>query len=155
MATTGQHLQEIGGFRAIVNCLADDYQLGHRIARAGHRIVLSSVSVECLSAPMSWSAVWKHQMRWARTIRVSQPLPYFFSILSNPIFWPLLWLALAPSPWSVGLTAGALLVRILMAQSLQTRLKQKTGHWRYWWLVPIKDLLQVAIWAGAFMGNTI
>ena len=32
---------------------------------------------------MGWSAVWKHQLRWARTIRVCQPVPYFFSLLSN------------------------------------------------------------------------
>jgi len=36
---------------------------------------------------MTWRAVWKHQLRWARTIRVCQPLPYFFSILSNAGFW--------------------------------------------------------------------
>ncbi len=36
---------------------------------------------------MNWRDVWKHQLRWARTIRVCQPLPYFFSILSNAGFW--------------------------------------------------------------------
>jgi len=155
MVTTRQHLQQLGGFAPFVNCLADDYQLGHRIARAGHQIVLATVPVECFSAPMSWSAVWKHQIRWARTIRVSQPVPYFFSILSNPTFWPLLWLTIAPTSTSALFAFVALLTRILMASNCQTRLTRKKSHLGYWWLVPVKDLLQVAIWATAFLGNTI
>ncbi len=85
-------LTEIGGFQSLADCLADDYQLGHRIAEKGHRIALCPVVVECWDAPMNWRDVWQHQLRWARTIRVCQPLPYFFSILSNATFWPLLWL---------------------------------------------------------------
>ena len=46
---------------------------------------------------MNWAQVWKHQLRWARTIRVCQPLPYFFSVLANATVWPLLWLLLKPS----------------------------------------------------------
>ena len=75
MATRRQQLREIGGFAALVDCLADDYQLGNRIARRGYPIALSPVVVECWSAPMGWAAVWKHQLRWARTIRVCQPRP--------------------------------------------------------------------------------
>src|ERR1035437_635368 len=85
MATRRRQLEEIGGFAPLVDCLADDYQLGNRIARRGHPIALSPVVVECWSAPMGWAAVWKHQLRWARTIRVCQPAPYFFSLLSNEI----------------------------------------------------------------------
>ena len=97
MATRRQHLQEIGGFAGLVDCLADDYQLGNRIARRGHSIALSPVVVECWSAPMGWAEVWKHQLRWARTIRVCQPAPYFFSLLSNATLWPLLWLIVKPA----------------------------------------------------------
>jgi ceramide glucosyltransferase len=155
MATTRRHLREIGGFRAIVNCLADDYQLGNRIARAGHRILLATVPVECFSGPMGWAAVWRHQMRWARTIRVSQPVPYFFSILSNPTLWPLVWAVVVRTPLSASFLAVALLLRIVTALVLEGRLTRKSGHYIYGWLVPVKDLLQATIWAGAFMGNTI
>jgi len=47
MLTRRRHLAEIGGFNSLINCLADDYQLGNRIARHGHRIVLSPIVVEC------------------------------------------------------------------------------------------------------------
>jgi ceramide glucosyltransferase len=77
MATRRKQLAEIGGFRALMDCLADDYQLGRRIAARGYRMELCPVVVDCWSAPMTWHEVWRHQLRWARTIRVCQPLPYF------------------------------------------------------------------------------
>src|SRR5207247_5039543 len=89
------------GYQALVDYLADDYQLRNRIARGGTRIVLSPVVVECREMPRNWSEIWRHQLRWARTIRVCQPLPYFFSILGNATLWPLLW-------WLVGLSSAGI-----------------------------------------------
>ena len=159
MLTRRKLLEEIGGFAALVNCLADDYQLGHRIAQRGHRIALCPVVVECWDAPMNWCDVWKHQLRWARTIRVCRPLPYFFSILSNATLWPLLWL-IASLVWSKTLCAPliavvCLLIRIVLAQNLQRRFMQSRDNIAPPWLAPVKDLQQAAIWAGAFLGNTV
>ncbi|MGO8836462.1 MAG: glycosyltransferase [Limisphaerales bacterium] len=159
MLTRRKVLAEIGGFTALADCLADDYQLGHRIARNGHTIALCPVVVECWNPPMNWSAVWKHQLRWARTIRVCQPGPYFFSILSNATLWPLLWLiaSLARSQtFCLTLIAAAcLLGRVMLAQSLQRRFVQTRDALAPLWLVPVKDLLQAAVWVGAFLGNTV
>ena len=159
MLTRRKLLEEIGGFAALVNCLADDYQLGHRIAQRGHRIALCPVVVECWDAPMNWCDVWKHQLRWARTIRVCQPVPYFFSILSNATLWPLLWL-IASLVWSKTLCApliavGCLFIRMVLAQNLQRRFMQSRDNIAPPWLAPVKDLQQAAIWAGAFLGNTV
>ena len=155
MATRRQQLTEIGGFGALANCLADDYQLGHRIARRGYRIALSTVAVECWSSPMTWPAVWKHQLRWARTIRVCQPVAYFFSILSNATLWPLVWLLVHPSPLVLVVCLACWLVRILAVIDLQQRLTRSREHLVFCWLALIKDLLQVAIWMLAFAGNRI
>ncbi len=152
-------LSEIGGFGALADCLADDYQLGQRIAKKGQRIALCPVVVECWDMPMNWSEVWKHQLRWSRTIRVCQPLPYFFSILSNATFWPLLWLVvslISPATLCAPLAAAAcLLIRICLAQNLQRRFTPERSLISPPWLVPVKDLLQVAIWSGAFTGSTV
>ena len=155
MATRRKQLDEIGGFAALVDCLADDYQLGNRIARKGYRIALSTVVVECWSPPMTWSEVWKHQLRWARTIRVCQPAPYFFSILSNATFWPLLWLLVNSSPLVVGVCIVCWTARILAATDLQWRLTRSRNHVAFCWLAWLKDLLQVLIWMLAFAGNRI
>src|SRR5207244_3557069 len=182
---------EIGGFAALVDCLADDYQLGHRLARRGYRVAISPVVVECWSAPMGWMAVWKHQLRWARTIRVCQPVPYFFSILNNATLWPLLWLVAQPAWLSFSFFVGCLLCRVASALHLQSRLlagphlafhppsslsvhppsslthsASRTGSGLAssfvlrpssfpCWLVPVKDLLQAALWLLAFLGNRI
>ena len=152
-------LAEIGGFKSLADCLADDYQLGNRIFKNGHRIALCPVVVECWDAPMNWTQVWKHQLRWARTIRACQPLPYFFSILSNATFWPLLWLFIslaAAKTFCAPLTAIAfLLIRICLAQNLQRRFTPERKLVSPFWLVPVKDLLQAALWLCAFAGNTV
>ena len=179
MGIRKEQLQEIGGFGSLVNCLADDYQLGNRIARKGYGIQIATVPVECWSEPMDWRDVWKHQLRWARTIRVSQPVPYFFSILSNATLWPLLWLAVKPSPASAVFVALCLYFRMLIAVDLQRRLLQpemntdeelleraekaqrsgqeETESKILWsaWMAPVKDLLQTAIWFLSFMGNRV
>jgi ceramide glucosyltransferase len=152
-------LVESGGFTALANCLADDYQLGHRIAQKGHGIALCPVVVECWDAPMDWCDVWRRQLRWARTIRVCRPLPYFFSILSNATLWPLLWFIASLvllKTFCAPLTAIAcLLIRLGLAQNLQRRFLQSRSDITPFWLVPMKDLLQTIIWAGAFLGNTV
>ncbi|HEU6449063.1 MAG TPA: glycosyltransferase [Verrucomicrobiae bacterium] len=176
MLTRRKILGEIGGFKSLVNCLADDYQLGNRIAKKGYRIEICPVVVECWDSPMNWRDVWRHQLRWARTIRSCQPLPYFFSILSNATFWSLVWLVWSLSRLTVktrALDGGAgwvistalpcgvtvaiffCLARIFIAYDLQKRF---TANWKLvspFWLVPVKDLFQAAIWFFAFAGNTV
>ncbi|HEY1719283.1 MAG TPA: glycosyltransferase [Verrucomicrobiae bacterium] len=152
-------LDEIGGFAPLANCLADDYLLGNRIFKNGHHIALCPVVVECWDAPTNWKQVWKHQLRWARTIRVCQPLPYFFSILSNATLWPLLWLVVSlasEKTFCAPLTAIVfLLMRIVLAQNLQRQFTPERKLVSPFWLVPVKDLLQVALWMNAFAGHTV
>ena len=160
MLTRRSALADIGGFTALADCLADDYQLGRRLAEKGHRIALGSVVVECWDKPMNWQDVWKHQLRWARTIRVCQPLPYFMSILANATLWPLLWLVIAwhfndYTPAVAIAAVGCILGRILMAWHLQRRFTPDRKLVAPHWLVPVKDLLHFAVWFNAFLGNTV
>jgi ceramide glucosyltransferase len=155
MAFRRTQLAAIGGFQALINCLADDYQLGNRIAHSGFKIALAHNVVECWSGPMNWMAVWKHQLRWARTIRVCQPLPYFFSILSNPSFWPLLWVGMKPYPLPIAFALVCLALRVIGSADLQRRLTRRTVPVAFCLLPILKDLLQVGLWFLAFAGNRI
>jgi ceramide glucosyltransferase len=155
MAVRRQALEAIGGFKALVEYLADDFQLGHQIAQRGHRLALCPAVVDCCEPPLGGRAVWQHQLRWARTIRVCRPLPYALSILSNATLWPLLWLAAQPQgPARYG-TALCLAVRLLTAADSQRRLTQSLAHLPWLWLAPVKDLLQFILWALAFLGNRV
>ena len=177
MATRRAELAKIGGLGALLDYLADDYQLGHLIAKDA-RIVLSPVVVECRSSPLNWKEVWRHQLRWARTIRACQPLPYFFSLLGNAMLWPLLLLlfgdqteilwplwpdSLVPSnapiieiyvPWTLLVFGGCLVARMARAFYCARKLTNEFNL-DCLWLAPIKDLFQIPIWALAFLGNRI
>jgi ceramide glucosyltransferase len=154
MITRSEQLEKIGGFESLLDYLADDYQLGRKIAATGARIELSSVVVECWDKPMNFADVWRHQLRWARTIRASQPVPYFFSILSNTLLWSASLAVSGRFAFAPLFVFGTVLAaRILVALALQRRLTGKgAGNW---WLVPLKDLLQMGIWAAAFLGRTV
>lgn len=175
MALRRESLERLGGFAALVNHLADDYELGRRLTtapmgrtaasvppepggRAGTtrpRIELCPTTVACRESPRGWRAVWRHQLRWNRTIRYCQPLPYAFSLVSNPTLWPLLWLAVSGGPAAWTALGGCLLCRLTMAAHCQWRLTRSWRHLRWLWLAPVKDLLQAALWALALTGNTV
>ena len=147
-------LARSGGLEPIADFIADDYQLGHQIARNGARIALCPVVVECRSGPMSWREVWRHQLRWARTIRVCQPGPYFLSILSNATLWPLAWWATQPS-WRAGTAAAVCLFARMATAFVHERKLTRRADLHSLWLAPAKDLLQVGIWALAFLGRHV
>jgi ceramide glucosyltransferase len=155
MTLPAAQLRAIGGFAALADYLADDYQLGRQVARQQKRIELATVVAECWEAPMNWRQVWTHQARWARTIRVCQPWPYFLSILNNATLWPLLWLAVARSPAALALCGGCVLFRIGTALHQQSRLLQSPARLTYAWMPPVKDMLDVLVWAGAFCSHHI
>lgn len=147
-------LEEIGGFEALVEFLADDYELGQRIAQGGAQVALAPVVVDCRTGPAGFSEVWVHQLRWARTIRVCQPGPYFLSILGNATLWPVLLVLAAHSALVTSLAATALAWR--MAQGFLME-RKFTGRGRIdsFWMALVKDILQVGLWAAAFTGRQV
>ena len=148
MVVTRSELTKIGGFRAIVAYLADDFQLGNR---ATGKVALCPVVVECRASVMTWRQVWTHQLRWARTIRACQPIPFFFSILSNPTLWPLAW-ATATGAW---FPAGAmLLLRCIGGAWLERKLTRRF-HAYSMILAPLSDFLRAVFWLLSFAGNRI
>jgi ceramide glucosyltransferase len=147
-------LVAIGGFQQLVDHVADDYQLGNRIRRQGARVVVSPMVVECRTGPISFGEVWTHQLRWARTIRVCQPGPFFCSVIGNASLWPLLWAATRPG-WPSFAGAGlCLAIRWTAGVYLEGKMTGRqnvfTGG-----VAILKDLLQFAIWAMAFASRKV
>jgi len=174
MITRLEHVDALNGFADLADYLADDYQLGNHVAKSGARVELASVVVECWHPSASWRHVWDHQLRWARTIRISQPWPYFFSVLSNVSLWVVLAAAMTGShivyrvapgyPWHVDpkWLLGSLLLlvfglgaRVGGAKELAERLTRKPFPWRLSGAVIVKDSLQFGIWIAAFCGNKV
>ena len=156
MACRREALEAIGGFPALVNYLADDYQLGNKIHRAGYRLELSGYFVESIMKRERLAGILSRQLRWCRTMRASRPGGYFASGITQPFAGVLAALLLARfSPvgwWAVlllYLVRGAL-VTIYSRWYVQDRLLP-----RYLWLLPLRDLLAFATWALAFLGNRV
>jgi len=151
MAVRREAFEKIGGFKSLLNQIADDYQLGRRLADNGGKIELANIVVECRESPKNFVEVWKHQLRWARTIRVCQPGPYFASILSNLTVWTLAFVAV--SGWTPAV--GFLTIRIVTAVHNDERLTLREMGWLESVFAPLKDLLQFVVWLCAFTGNSV
>ncbi|MGB9602281.1 MAG: glycosyltransferase [Limisphaerales bacterium] len=148
-------LEKIGGFKAVVDKLADDYWLGRLISENGYEVELSPIVVECFHPPTYWRDTFAHQLRWGRTIRVCEPIRYFFSILSNLTLWAVLCLIANPSPYGIGFFALAIFTRCSTGAIYQKRLTQSSGKFYQVIMPPIKDLIHFIIWVLSFAGNTV
>jgi ceramide glucosyltransferase len=148
MAFRAEHLQKIGGFAAIADYLADDYQLGARIHGLGLQIVFADTVVETNLGDGSWSDVWKHQVRWSRTIRVSRGSGYRGAIITHATFWCLV-AALAGEGW---IALGCLTMR-MVAGLITARHVLKVDA--PWWLMPVRDLWGFAVWCAGLFGSTV
>src|SRR5262249_49206211 len=99
LAMSRTALEKVGGFQPVVDFLADDYELGKRIADAGFKVELSNEVVETSIPPYPFHDFWRHQLRWARTMRISRPWGYRGLALSYGLPWAILLAFIAPGNW--------------------------------------------------------
>lgn len=144
-------LDGIGGFAAISDYLADDYQLGRRIHQLGRKNILSHVVVSTRMHAGSWRGAWQHQLRWARTIRLSRGGGY----AGLPITFAMLWV-LAAAAGGLWWTALALLaIRLAMAITSGWFVLRSSDVWKYFYVIPLRDLSGLAVWAAGLFGRTV
>ncbi len=149
MAFRANDLEAIGGFAAIRDYLADDYQLGARIAALGKRVAMCDSVVVTNLGSGSWRDIWKHQVRWSRTIRVSRPAGYFGYLVTQATFWCAL--AAITGYWKIALAGEA--IRLLAA--LAAMWATGNGLLYRLALVPLRDLFGFAVWCGGIVGSTV
>jgi ceramide glucosyltransferase len=151
MAFRADDLRAIGGFAAVADYLADDYQLGRRITAFGKRIEFAPAIVETALGAGSWGDVWRHQVRWSRTIRVSRSSGYYGYVVTHATLWALV--AFAAGQW----WAGALALASRMAAGLAVG-RGVLGDRRVspdCWMIPFRDLFGFAVWVGGLFGDTV
>lgn len=155
MAVRREALEKIGGFPVLVEYLADDYQLGNRVAHAGYRLELSGYVVESIMKREPLAAVLSRQVRWCRTMRVSRPAGYCASGITQPAIASAV--ALMAGGVETGLAAVAVLyaVRGVTGTVFSRRYLRDRLLPRYLWLLPLRDLLAAGTWIMAFIGNTV
>ncbi len=152
LALRKSDLVAIGGFEAIVDHLADDYELGQRISQR-KRVRLSRTVVETHLAAYDLKGFVAHQLRWARTIRASRPAGYAGMLFTFTLPWAVT--ALLASRRMGWLLFGlALLSRSALAY-VGSRLVLREKQQASLLLLPLRDLVAMAVWVGGWFGNSI
>ncbi len=149
-------LVKIGGFSAVADYLADDFLLGNYTAAAGYEVVLSDYVVEHVAGPDTLLTMLKHQLRWGRSTRISRPWGYRGLILTYGTATALLaLLAWQGSVFAWWLLAVTLFIRALPAFVVGVIGLQDYALGKWFWLVPLRDLLTFGIWVVSFVGDEI
>jgi ceramide glucosyltransferase len=156
LALRKRDLEAIGGFEAIADYLADDYELGRRIADRKLKVRLSESVVETYLPAYNAAGFISHQLRWARTIRASRPGGYAGLLFTFTLPWAILTVILAQGEsWAWGLLAAALAVRGAMALVTARLALSDRKFMRSIWLLPLRDFLAVFLWLGGLTGRKI
>jgi ceramide glucosyltransferase len=151
LAFRAADLQQTGGFEALADYLADDYQLAKRITGLGKRALLSTYVVETSLGDATWRGIWLHQLRWARTIRLTKGAGY----LGLPITHAGLW---ATAAIAMGAFIPAVLLfalRILAALLSGAFVLRSPFAASFCWLSPLWDLYSFSVWLASYAGKTV
>ena len=154
MALRRDILERIGGFPALVNHLADDNVLGRLVQGLGLRVRLADTVPATTVPETNFAALWRHELRWARTIRTLVPSQFAASVLQYPLVWAAL--AVLPAggaPWSLAWFAAAWAVRALCARRVDRALG--LANRTPLWLLPLRELMSVAVMAASYAGRRV
>jgi ceramide glucosyltransferase len=149
-------LEKIGGFTSFADHLADDYELGRRIAGLGLNVKLSEVVVETYLPSYTVREFFAHQLRWARGVRDARAGGYIGLVFTFGILWALL--AVAASHWALwawSALAVTLLLRAAVALVVGLNVLKDRQVLKYMWLVPLRDLVAVGVWVVSLGGHDV
>jgi ceramide glucosyltransferase len=156
LAVSRPALDAIGGFAPLVDSLADDYELGHRIAQAGFAVVLSREIVDTSVPAYTLSGYLAHQLRWARAIRDSRKAGYLGLIFTFGLPWAIFnAVASGFAIESLALLSLACLARVTVALAVGVGILGDRQVLRDLWLLPVRDLAALGVWVWSFAGNTV
>jgi ceramide glucosyltransferase len=159
MATSKKHLAEIGGWKEMANYHSDDFELGKRIARCGHRVELMAAPVSMVFPKETLAKYFSRELRWSIGLRSVRPLGYWGLAFTHGLPWALLAAAAAASINSTALGITYLFSYLI----LRVGLTWTVGNWgiadrkliRILWLVPLHDAINFVIWLLGFFSSKI
>ncbi len=156
LATTKSALAAIGGFEALCDQLADDYELGARLYRAGYRVELVNEIVATSIPAYTWRGFADHQLRWSRSTRDSRRAGYLGLLFTYVLPWALFTVVASGGALpSLSLLSLALLVRLAVALAVGVGLLRDPQVLRDLFLLPFRDLVGLFFWAWSYAGDTV
>jgi ceramide glucosyltransferase len=156
LAVRREALEKAGGLMPLVDHLADDYELGARVAQAGYRVEVSAEVVETSVPAYGWRGFFDHQLRWLRTVRCSRPGGYVGLMATHGLGWAFLnVLASGLSPVSLWLLGLSFFLRLAQAMTVGTAVLDDHEVLANLWLLPFRDAIAMGLWVAGFAGDTI
>jgi ceramide glucosyltransferase len=156
LAMSRAALAKAGGLEPLVESLADDYEMGARIAAAGYRVELSAEVVETAVPAYGFRGFWDHQIRWARTVRDSRKLGYIGLGTTYALPWAVMaCVASGFELWSFSLLSVVLLARVAVALAVGVGVLRDEQVLRDLWLLPLRDFFGLLFWMWSFAGDTV
>jgi ceramide glucosyltransferase len=152
LALSRDTLDAIGGLEAIADQLADDHALGAAVRRTGRPIVLAPILADNVMLEPSFGALFRHELRWARTVRLVAPAGYAGSAITHPLALAVVALLLHPVLWSVYGLVAAFVVRTATVW-LGDRVLGLPPTPIY--LIPLRDGLSFAVFVASFFARTV
>ena len=154
MAIRAETLTQIGGLEALANYLADDQVLGRLVLATGQKIVLAPAVPATTVSEQGLNALFRHELRWARTIRALVPVAYMGTIFQMPLFWATLAMIFSAfGIWSILTFMAVLGVRAVTAWRIEAALgitlRQNI------WVFLLRDFFSTLIYIASFMGNRV
>jgi ceramide glucosyltransferase len=159
MVVRRECLEEAGGFRALGPYHADDFMLGNMIAAGGHRVVLSTHTIDHHVLNSSFFPSVLHQIRWMKSTRFSRPkghlgtaltfsMPYglLAAVIAIGLHRPLLGGLLLLWSWASRVALGAIVGRLVV---------EEPRVWRSALLYPLRDLLGSCYWVASYVSNQV
>jgi ceramide glucosyltransferase len=151
-----QALDDIGGFEAIEDRLADDYLLGKLLGQSGHGVAIAPEVIDHKLETRSFTDLAARQRRWNVCLRTLRPWGYAgLALTQGTLASLLLLLATGGSPVGWAVAGCSLAVRLAAAWFFGARLLDDRTFARNLWLVPLRDLLSTGLWLRSFFGHTV
>jgi ceramide glucosyltransferase len=156
LALSRAALAAAGGLEPLVDSLADDYEMGARIAQAGYKVELCSEVVETAVPAYDFRGFCEHQIRWARTLRDARRWGYLGLGITYCIPWAVLnCVASGFALWSFTLLSLVVLARVAVALAVGVGVLGDAQVLRDIWLLPLRDCFGLGFWAWSYASDTI
>lgn len=142
-------LDAIGGFAAFADILADDHAIGQAVEALGMRVAVPPLLPTHAHDDADLGAVWRHELRWAATVRGVAPGGYAGSVVTYPL--PLAILGAVVHPLAGPIVAlAALAARLVFIRSVDARTATLSP-----WLLPIRDALSFTVFVASFFVRSV
>lgn len=147
-------LERIGGFPALVDHLADDNVLGRLVQMLGLRVALADTIPATTVSEATLRQLWRHELRWARTIRALVPAQFAASVLQYPLVWAALAVLLGSGAgWTLAWFVLAWAIRAVAAHGIDRALA--LANRTPLWLLPLRELMSVVVMAASYTGRRV